>query len=393
MAAISTTVLEHIRYLSEKIGGRGSCTSGERHAAVYAAAQLKQAGVKRVAIEEFRGSPSTYLPYTLAFFLVIVGSLAAWSFPDWHAFTFPVAVGLLGAGGMLLQSNLDVSWMRQVLRRRRSQNVVGVVPPNGRVKQRVVLCAHLDTHRTPVFYSSEKWLKVFSLLLESAFISMLLTLVLGILGIMSGWMVLRWVLLVPALVELLAMGFTLQAEFTPYTPGANDNASGVGVCLALAAEVARTPLENTEVWLAFTGCEETACDGMKTFLILHTPELGLDAVHVAIDEVGLGTVTWLSSDGLIIKHPTHPDAEELIGRVRSQLRGVKLGEKVGQAFTDGLVATKQGRVALTLVAQPQAGQDQTAHWHQMSDTLEHVDPQALEDTCVVVRQLLKTIDR
>ncbi len=189
------------------------------------------------------------------------------------------------------------------------------------------------------------------------------------------------------------MGLTIQAEFTSYTPGANDNASGVGVCLALAAEVARKPLENTEVWLALTGCEETACDGMKTFLVLHAAELGLEAVHVVIDEVGLGTVTWLSSDGLIIKHPTHPDAEELIGRVKRQLRGVKLGEKAGQAFTDGLVATKQGRVALTLVAQPEPDQDQTAHWHQMSDTLEHVDPQALEDTCKVVRQLLASVDK
>lgn len=393
MTTISHSVLEYIRYLSEKIGGRGSCTPGERHAAVYAAAQLKQAGVKRVAIEEFRGSPSTYLPYALAFFVTIVGSLLVWFFPDWHSFTFPAAVGLLGAGGMLLQSNLDSSWMCQVLRQRRSQNVVGVIPPKDKVKRRVVLCAHLDTHRTPVFYSSENWLKVFSLFLEGAFISMLLTFVFGILGIMSGWMVLRWVLLLPVVVELLAMALTLQAECTPYTPGANDNASGVGVCLTLAAEVARNPLENTEVWLALTGCEETSCDGMKTFLILHAAELELDAVYVIIDEVGLGTVTWLSSDGLIIKHPTHPDAVELIGRVKRQLRGVKLGEKVGQAFTDGLVATKQGRVALTLVAQPEAGQDQTSHWHQMSDTLEHVRPQALEDTCKVVRQLLASVDK
>ncbi len=169
-------ILNHIEYLSKKVRGRGSCTSGERHAAVYAAAQLKQVGVKRVAIEEFSGSPSAYLPYTLAFFVTILGSLLVWFFPDWHGFTFPAAAGLLGAGGMLLQSNLDTSWMRQVLRQRRSQNVVGVVPPKGRVKQRVVLCAHLDTHRTPVFYSSENWLKVFSLLLEGAFISMLLTL-------------------------------------------------------------------------------------------------------------------------------------------------------------------------------------------------------------------------
>ena len=49
-------------------------------------------------------------------------------------------------------------------------------------------------------------------------------------------------------------------------PGANDNASGVGVCLALARELARRPLVNTRVVVLVTGCEEAGLLGMRHFL-------------------------------------------------------------------------------------------------------------------------------
>lgn len=46
------------------------------------------------------------------------------------------------------------------------------------------------------------------------------------------------------------------ADATPFSPGANDNASGVAVVLELARRLARDRLRQTEVWLAFTDGEE-----------------------------------------------------------------------------------------------------------------------------------------
>ena len=40
------------------------------------------------------------------------------------------------------------------------------------------------------------------------------------------------------------------------SPGANDNASGVGVVLELMHYYSKKPLKNTEILAVFTGCEE-----------------------------------------------------------------------------------------------------------------------------------------
>jgi hypothetical protein len=199
------------------------------------------------------------------------------------------------------------------------------------------------------------------------------------------------VMFLPMLIELLAMLLCIQTEFTPFTPGANDNASGVGVCLALAEELSSRPLQHTEVWLAFTDAEETGCDGMKHFLNDHSAELGDNAVYIILDEVGLGQLTWLTADGLILKHPTHPKAVELVAGTKQRLPGLSLGSKVGQAFTDALVATKADKIAITLVAVSE-DPSQPSHLHQLSDTVEHVDPRALQDAISFTRQLLSVID-
>jgi Zn-dependent M28 family amino/carboxypeptidase len=192
--------------------------------------------------------------------------------------------------------------------------------------------------------------------------------------------------------ELAALLLCLQAEFTPFTPGANDNASGVGVCLALAEDLHIRPLQQTEVWFAFTDCEETGCDGMKHFLNDHGAELGENAVYLILDEVGNSSILYLSADGLIVKHPTHPKAIELIQAARKSLPGISIESKVGQAYTDALVATKFDRIALTLVSVP-GDPDEVGHWHQMSDTVDHLDPHSLENALVIARQLLNDIDQ
>jgi Iap family predicted aminopeptidase len=192
--------------------------------------------------------------------------------------------------------------------------------------------------------------------------------------------------------ELFALGLCLHADFTRYSPGANDNASGVGVVLGLANRLFTEPLRQTEVWLVFTGCEEVASYGVAAFLDAHAAELGEDAVYLILDEVGLGRVGYLTADGLILKRRTHPRALELARRAASALPDLELGEHVGIAYTDALVATKRGLIALTVDALPPPGADESMHWHQMSDTLEHVDPKSLEKAHAFVWQVLREID-
>jgi hypothetical protein len=299
----------------------------------------------------------------------------------------------LGAWGMLAETDLAPHWLRWVLPKANSHNAVGVVRPSGTVRRRAVLCAHLDTHRTPVFYSSRSWNRLFGLLVAGAFLSMAVEAAGFGLGALFGWEPARWIGLAVAPMELFALGLCLHADLTPFSPGANDNASGVGVILGVAQRLASEPLSQTETWLAFTACEEVGTYGMAAFLDAHAAGLGGDAVYIILDQVGIGRLGYLTADGLIRKHKTHPIALEMARRVTSALPRLQVRSHAGLAYTDALAATKRGLIALTLNTLPPAGTELSDHWHQMTDKPEHIDPKSLADAHAFAWQLLQDIDR
>jgi hypothetical protein len=384
--------IEHIHHLSETIGGRGSCTPAERQAAEYAAEQMRRLGISAVRLEPYRGAPSTYRPYALAFSASLLGTLQIWILPGRGTMVLAALLSALGAWGMLAETDFVTNWMRWLLPGADSQNAIGVIPPQGEVLNRAVLCAHLDSHRTPIFYSSHAWHTLFGLLVAGAFASMVLAAAGYVLGAIFGWAWVRWLGLAAAAIEIFALLLCLHADLTPFSPGANDNASGVGVILALAERLTRERLANTEVWLTFTGCEEVAAPGMVAFLDTHEVGLGAEATYIILDQVGLGRLMVLTSDGLILKRKTHPQALELARRANDALPDIEVGDQAGIAYTDAAVATKRGLIALTVDALPLPGADSTAHWHSLSDTLEHVEPQTLADAHRFTWQLLWEID-
>jgi hypothetical protein len=385
--------LDHIRQLSESIGGRGSCTAQEARAAEYSAEQLRNLEAKDVRIEAFKAIPSTYWPFAVAFTAALSGSLLALFLSGQGAFAIGAGLSLLGAWAMFAETEFAAHWGRAFLPKARSQNVVARIPSSGLTRRRAVLCAHLDTHRTPIFYSSKTWHTIFSTLVALAFVSMLL----GALGFglaaAFGWDWARWLGLALALIQAFALGLCLHADFTPYSPGANDNASGVGVVLELARQLLAEPLEQTEVHLALTGCEEVGAYGVAAYLDAHAEDLGEDTLYVILDEVGLGTIKYLTSDGLILKHKTHPLALEQARKASSSLPEIATREGAGIAYTDALVATIRGLPALTLCALPSRDSSEASHWHQMSDTLEYLDSQALLDTFRFTWQILQIMDQ
>jgi hypothetical protein len=385
-------VLNHIRYLSETIGGRGSCTAGEGRAGEYAAGELRACGVQKVSVEPYRGVRSTYRPFVLSFGLALLGSLAVALTGEPGVMAAAAVLNGLGVWGMLAESEFAGSWTHWLIPRASSQNIVGVIPPDGEAMRRVVLCAHLDTHRTPIFYSSRRWHRLFGLLVLGALASMAAGTLLYAAGAWFGWPAVRWGAVLLAPVQIFVLGMCLHADTTPFSPGANDNASGAAVVLELAARLSAAPLERTEVWLAFTGCEEVGSYGMRAFLNAHAGELGADALYVILDEVGLGQIKFLSSDGLIVKHRTHPVALDLARQAAAALPGLPIIEKVGTAYTDALPATLRGLAALTISTDFPPGSQYTSHWHQMSDRVENIDPQVLSAALAFTGEVLRVAD-
>jgi hypothetical protein len=96
---------------------------------------------------------------------------------------------------------------------------------------------------------------------------------------------------------------------------------------------------------------------------------------------------------LIVKHKTHPAVLEMARQAKHELPEVEVVEMNGIAYTDATAATKLGCRAITLVANPPKGANGSTHWHQMSDTMENVDPNTLQDALKFTWQLLQIVDR
>lgn len=384
--------LSHIQYLSESIGGRGSCTKNEQLAGEYAARQMRALNMKDIRTDTFQAIPSTYWGFSMAFGAAITGSLLVVLFGGRGVMGLAALLTAAGVWGFLAETDFAASWVRWSLPKKESQNVSGRIAPAGQVQRRVVLAAHVDTHRTPVFYSSDRWYSVFTLLVSLGFLSMLLAAVLFLLGGLLNWEWVRIAALAPLGIQLFGIGLCLHADFTPHSPGANDNASGVAATLTIAARLQRKPLRCTEVHLAFTGCEEVGDWGMADFLKRHGAELGEDALYIILDEVGLGQIKYLTSDGLIIKYRTHPEALALAREARHRLPQLQITEGPGLAYTDALQATKQKRIALTVCTVPEPNSGETSHWHRLTDRVETLKPDDLGNTLEFIWALLQVVD-
>lgn len=388
--------LEHLYALSVDIGPRPSTGTGERRAAEYAVEVMRSAGLEDVRLEPFASGRSTYQPYSLAIGAGLLGNLLYLWKPGRLSALMAAALNYLGAKGFYAEANFDPNWMRQTLPIGSSQNAVGVARARGQARQRAVLVGHLDTHRTPVFYSSPTWLCLFSTLVGMAFASLAISAGASGLRFLSGRSRRRSRLaLLGAAFEVFALGMTIHAETTPYTAGANDNASGAATVLALGERLAQEPLAHTEVWVVNTGCEELGCYGMAALLEAHDALLR-EALFLDFDMVGLGQPAVLTREGLLRSY--RPDAEllELARQVAGAHPDLIAGEHAGGAYTDMGVAIKRGFRGLVIDSQLPPGHPAEArmsYWHQPEDTFGKIERGCLARAHRFGWELLQEIDR
>ena len=192
---------------------------------------------------------------------------------------------------------------------------------------------------------------------------------------------------------LVATGLGLLAERELRgvdVPGANDNASGVGVAAQLAAEVAREPLESTRVVFLATGCEESGLLGMQAFLRSHETAgwlfLNFDSVG------GPATLRYIEREGMVQKWPADPRLISLAQRLRSRRPELELepaGHPIGLTYDTTAVLARGGR-ALTFVA-GDGGVIPNYHWP--SDTAANVDPGCIARALTAGREMVAAIDR
>ncbi len=380
--------LKHIDVLADEIGPRGSTREGERRGTQYCAESLTRIGLSP-RIDSFRSARSIYTPHLLAAALMLA-SFAL--YPLGGRLTAGIAATLSAIA--LLSDLMELSFRDNLLRRLvpkgTSQNAVAEQKPRAEHRADLVLIGHVDSHRTPIIFSSARWLAAYRLFTTAAFVLFAAQVLLYGLGTMTAWGWI-WPATIPSAVgAVLLAAMCLQADSTPFSRGANDNASGAGLVLALAHEFAERPLQHTRVWYALTGCEEVQHYGAIDFFRHYARQL-VRPKTIAFEMLGCAGPSWLVREGILI--PFHADAEmvRLAQQVASEHPQWKAHSTVVSGGNTEMADALRLRIpAITLSGWGPHGE--APWWHMVADTVDKMDAEVLERAFAFTTAYIRALD-
>ncbi|MCS7285665.1 MAG: M28 family peptidase [Anaerolineae bacterium] len=381
-------LLKHVRVLAAEIGPRGTGTEGESAAASYVARCLADMGlpVERMAFRAVADQNAFPMAVGLVTLVAVsiypLGSLAM----QWLAVVLSLSTPFM-FWQVICHSD---SLLRPLLPHVTSQNVISRIAPADSLRQRAVILAHLDTNRCRLAWSSAKvrflepltWLTFF-MLLSVGFLYLL--------GVLFGGAVWAWWL------SLLPAGYIMGSIATlwwdwraPFSPGAHDNASGVAVALEIAARFALQPLRWTEVWLVFTGAEETDHRGLKTFLRRYRP-LMREAIFIDLEGVGSGELVYLTRQGLCWPYRPDPALLALVEQVAAVRPALKV-RPAAMIIEDEVRILRNGGYRAICLAGYDPATSSLPYWHRADDTVDTVSGKVMAQAVEFVMEILNTLD-
>jgi hypothetical protein len=238
-------LISHVEHLSEAIGPRPATTDAEERAAHYIRDVFEARGLE-TETQTF-DSPRTYAWAYVIYFLLVIAAAAASRWFAWPALAVAVVTAIV------FRFDLDTRWgLTSLMPKGPSQNVIARhLPKTGRNERvtKVVVVAHYDSARASLA-SSPGMVKNFSVmfgLMKACIYTVPVLVALRLAGRLFpiaskiepwGW----YVTLVPAAYLLIPLLINVHRELLMrYTPGANDNASGVAAMLGVLERLVPEP--------------------------------------------------------------------------------------------------------------------------------------------------------
>ncbi len=380
--------LAHIRALAVDIGPRGPTTEGERRGALYCADVFRRLGLAP-QMEGFTSATSIFEPHLITASVMLL-AFAFYPLAGRASAAGAAVISLVALISDLLELSLIDNPLRRIVTKGPSQNVVAVAAPAAEHRQDLVLIGHIDTQRTPLVFSTPRWVAIYKAFTTVAFVLFAAQLLLYCLGAFTGWPWI-WPATIPsALGAVLLLALCIEAERTPFTAGANDNASAVGLVLALAETLVKQPLRHTRVWLVCTGCEEVQHYGAIDFFRRHRRELVRPSV-IAFEMLGCAGPTWLTREGIVVPFHADPGLVRLAETIAGQHPELDAyPAQISGGNTEMADALRLGIPAITIGGQTRAGD--LPHWHQVGDTIDKMEPDVLGRAYAFTSAFIAAVD-
>jgi hypothetical protein len=369
--------LEWIDILSNQIGPRPSGSEAEKSAIQQIESTL-QAGGYSTTWQQFT-FPATpaYFPYlSLAGFTFVLGMILP---GKWQ-------ILLIGCPFILATLPEINFWLAGQLKQKiNSQNLIGA-PANVKIEElEYLLVAHIDSaHTVPKVTRILK--PLFSNLMAILEVCTWLAALIGMISVTMP--ALSTNLQLTSHVFLLVVGLALiiidcwqqLGGGQKVTSGANDNASGVGVCMAIASAVVHSSLAKPSVGFLFSGAEEAGLYGARAFVRQYS---NFSGVVINLDMVGYGKyIGFVSRAGRLKPISTDAPMNRKIESISPSAHPVDYRYRAG----DFVPFLKAGVRTVSLEATNTGGVPPT--YHLLTDTANSIQPEILRELLWVVMRLI-----
>jgi hypothetical protein len=279
-----------------------------------------------------------------------------------------------------------------------SRNILARIEPQSELRRRVVILAHLDTNRCRLVWQSTTARSLepltyltLGILVSLGVLHLIGALVTGDSAGVTGGQTIWLVSLIPA-AYVLGMVFTLwRDECVPFSCGAHDNAASVAVALEIGARMVVRPLKHTQLWLVFTGAEETDHGGLYALLRQNRTDLAR-ALFIGLEGLGSGDLVYLRRQGLCTHYRPDPELLAMAEEVAARRPDFNAGP--AEMLMEDEVGTlrRSGYRAICI-----AGRDPATgtlpHWHRPDDTADTVSPQFMDRAAAFLMAMLEEMDK
>ena len=393
MATSSTPAHLDQAWLSDLVSGlsaieRESGSPGEREAAEWLVAAMGAEGAS-ARIETERIHDTFWWPLGLAGAGAALAGMAALR-----------GHRLIGAAGAALAAYAAATdlppgrrHLREYLPKREASNVVAELGP-AEAERTVVLVAHHDAaHSGLVFHPAIPEIADRLGFIEANDTSppLMWPSFLGPAAVSAGSLLgSRTLIRAGTLVSALFAAGVTDIGLRGVVPGANDNATGVAVLVAVARALAERPTESTRVLLVSTS-EEGTCEGMEAFGQRHFGELPTESTFIlSVDTVGSPHLCVLRGEGMRGMREYPARSLELLDGLAKEL-AIELRPNLRlRNATDGSIALAGGYECASLASVTDLKQPANYHWP--TDVADNVDFATVADAVRLTEALVRRLD-
>lgn len=378
-----------LRFIVDEMGPRPAGSEGEAKFLDFAEGFFNDRGLatQRQAVPNVP-SPTAMLP--LLVFGVAGLLAAAWWLPEapWAAWLYVAVFSLLPQAIRRIRKRVGKKGAT-------GHNLIAAIPCAGESARRLILCAHHDTARAIRIPYPKLGELARNLMRLWPFIA----LGLGGLGLIRAidlwvapfvpdgvWMILRVALTIAlGLWGLFILAHQAASQSKKFSPGANDNGSGVAVLMAAAEALAMEPLPRTSVDVIFFSAEENGLVGSEQYVKEHRGDLK-QTVVLNLDMVGSGEqMTYVTGAGMFPPRRTARRLNALLRQVRPEMRG-RWYWMVSSDFASFL-AKKVPAASLEA-----SGKGRENVYHTDRDTMDFIEPGLLGEAAQVVLDFAVAVD-